>query len=481
MVQIATWLRLAAAASAALLLASITGAQVTDGQVRQVETGLRGHIHIAGKPVKTFTIAERMQRWHVPGVSIAVESNGTLAWAKGYGVRELGDGPVTTDTLFQAASISKTEAAMTALRLVELSKLSLDQDVNLQLKTWKLPSSPAMQGEKVTLRRLLSHTAGTTVHGFPGYARGEPVPTLPQLLDGTKPANTAAVRVDIKPGTEWRYSGGGYEIVQELIQDATGKPFAEVAHNLVLGPLQMTHSTYEQPLPGNLQNDAADAYNGEGVAIPGRWHVYPEQAAAGLWTTPSDLIKVIEEIQHPGRVLTQKTVEMMTTPVLDHYGLGLELSDTDGQKAFNHGGANEGFRCMMWGYREGGRGAVVMTNGDNGGQLAQEILASIAAVYGWPDFKSVEKKLVTVPADTLQSYAGTYEAPNNFLLKVLFEGGKLYLEPVGLPKSELLPESQDTFFDPEGAAPDIHFSRASDGSWQMSGGGLTAKRKSGVR
>jgi beta-lactamase family protein/glyoxalase/bleomycin resistance protein/dioxygenase superfamily protein len=148
-----------------------------------------------------------------------------------------------------ACSISKTGSAMTALRLVELGKLSLDEDVNLKLKSWKLPSSEAMQGEKVTLRRLLSHTAGTTVHGFPGYAQGDPVPTLPQLLDGVKPANTAAIRVDIKPGTQWRYSGGGYEIVQQLIQDITGKSFAEVTQELVLGRLQMTHSTYQQPLP----------------------------------------------------------------------------------------------------------------------------------------------------------------------------------------------------------------------------------------
>lgn len=376
-------------------------AQTTTEQIRQVETGLLRRVQINGQPVQKFTIAERMQHWHVPGVSVAIVSSGVVAWAKGYGVREPGGSAVTPETLFQAASISKTGSAMTALRLAELGKLSLDEDVNLKLKSWKLPSSEAIQGEKVTLRRLLSHTAGTTVHGFPGYAQGGPIPTLPQILNGVKPANTAPVRVDVKPGTQWRYSGGGYEIVQQLIQDVTGKPFAEVTQELVLGPLQMTRSTYRQPLPERLWADAATAYNGEGAAIPGRWHVYPEQAAAGLWTTPSDLAKVILEIQKPGRVLTQKTVDLMNTPVLDHYGLGLQLSDTDHQKAFSHGGANDGFRCMLWGYRDGGRGAVVMTNGDNGAQLAQEILAAIAATYHWPDFKPVEKSVVAVPAGEL--------------------------------------------------------------------------------
>ena len=452
-------------------------AQNANEQIRQVEIGLLRKVQIKGQPVQKFTITERLQRWHVPGVSIAILSDGVIAWAKGYGVRELGGPAVTPETLFQAASISKTGSAITAVRLVELGKLSLDEDVNLKLKTWKLPSSEAMQGEKVTLRSLLSHTAGTTVHGFPGYEQGVPVPTLPQVLDGTKPANTAPIRVDIKPGTQWRYSGGGYEIVQQLIQDVTGKPFAQITQELVLAPLQMSHSTYQQPLPERLWQDAATAYNSEGVLIPGKWHIYPEQAAAGLWTTPSDLAKVILEIQKPGRVLTQKTVDLMNTPVLDHYGLGLQLSDTDHQKAFSHGGANAGFRCMLWGYREGGRGAVVMTNGDNGAQLSQEILASIAETYHWPDFKPVERVVIQVSPDKLAAYAGTYEAPNNFAINIMFEGGKLYLQPAGYPKSELLPQSEDTFFDPDGAAPDIHFSRTPEGNWQLSGGGMTAKRR----
>lgn len=463
---------------AALESTAAASAEDTNGRIRQVETSLLRRIQIKGRPVQKFTIAERMQHWHVPGVSIAMVSGGVVAWAKGYGVREVGGAAVTPETLFQAASISKTGSAMTALRLVELGKLSLDEDVNVNLKSWKLPSSEAMQGEKVTLRRLLSHTAGTTVHGFPGYAQGDALPTLPQLLNGVKPANTAAIRVDIKPGTQWRYSGGGYEIVQQLIQDVTGKSFAEVTQELVLGPLQMAHSTYQQPLPERLRADAATAYNSEGVAIPGKWHVYPEQAAAGLWTTPADLAKVILEIQKPGRVLTQKTVDLMNTPVLDHYGLGLQLSDIDRQKAFSHGGANEGFRCMMWGYREGGRGAVVMTNGDNGGQLSQEILASIAATYNWPDFKPVEKAVITVPSGKLAAYAGTYVTPDSFVIKILFEGGKLYIQPAGYPRSELLPQSEDTFFDPDGAAPDIHFARTPQGNWQLSGGGLNAKRRS---
>jgi CubicO group peptidase (beta-lactamase class C family) len=273
-----------------------------------------------------------------------------------------------------------------------------------------------------------------------------------------------------------RYSGGGYEVMQQLVEDVTGKTFAEVTHELVLAPLGMTHSTFEQPLPERLRSVAATAYNAEGVSIAGKWHTYPEQAAAGLWTTPSDLARVILEIQKPGRVLSENTVQQMLMPVLDHYGLGLQLSGTAGRKAFEHGGANAGFRCMMFGYRESGQGAVVMTNGDNGAQLAEEIFSSIAATYGWPDFKPVEKSVAAVSVEKLASYAGTYEAPGNFRIIVMAEGGKLYIQPVGYSKSELLAQSEDTFFDPDGAAPDIHFERTRGGGLQLSGGGLVAKR-----
>ena len=445
-------------------------------RIHQVETGLLRRVQIRGEPVSRFIIADRMQYWHVPGVSVALISGGSIEWAKGYGVAEIGGPAVTPDTLFQAASISKCGTAILAMRLVQSGKLSLDEDVNNQLKSWKLPASEAMAGEHITLRRLLSHTAGTTVHGFPGYAFDAPVPTLQQLLDGAKPANTDAIRVDIKPGTKWRYSGGGYEIVQQLVQDVTGHPFADEEQELVLGPLGMTHSTYRQPLPETLRSHAATAYDSDGVPVPGKWHIYPEEAAAGLWTTPSDLAKIVLEIQKPGRVLTEQSVQLMTTPVLDHYGLGLQLSDTDGQKAFSHGGANDGYRCMMWGYRERGRGAVVMTNGDNGGQLAHEILASIAAAYNWPDFKPTEKTRVSLSADKLLRYVGTYDIQNGPKIDITLQAGKLYIHPTGFPKSELVPEADDAFFDPDGAIPDVHFSRTPDGNMELSGGGLHGTR-----
>jgi CubicO group peptidase (beta-lactamase class C family) len=328
-------------------------------------------------------IAARMTALHIPGASVAVIDGGKLAWARGYGVTAENGKPVDAETLFQAASISKHVAAIVALHLVDEGKLSLDEDVNRKLRAWKVPENEFTRDEKVTLRRLLNHSAGLTVHGFPGYAAGETVPTLVQVLDGAKPANTAPIRVDVVPGTLWRYSGGGYEVAQELILDVAGKPFPELAREIVFRPLGMTRSTFEQPLPERLGTNAAHAHRATGAAIEGRWHTYPELAAAGLWTTPSDLARIVLELQTGGHILKPETQRQMLTKVLGDYGLGLSLADVEGQKAFSHGGSNAGYQCMMVGLREKGKGAVVMTNGDRGGQLAGEVVKMIAAEYQW--------------------------------------------------------------------------------------------------
>ena len=361
-------------------------------KIGRVKEGLRPATVAKGQPIPKMTIAQRMEFYKVPGVSIAVMQAGKLDWARGFGTTSTAGGkPVDADTMFQAASISKHVAAMVALHLVDEGKLSLDEDVNRKLRSWKVPENEFTKTEKVTLRRLLNHSAGLTVHGFPGYAAGAPVPSLLEILDGKKPANTAPIRVDIVPGTQWRYSGGGYEVMQLLVMDVTGKPFPQLAQEIVLGPLGMSRSTYEQPMPARFQGNAASAHEASGAAIPGKCHTYPEMTAAGLWTTPTDLLRVVRELQTGGHVLKPDTQRQMLTNVLGNYGLGVALAETGGQKSFSHGGSNVGFQCLMFGYLEGGRGAVVMTNGDQGGALATEIMRSIAVEYDWPDFQVTEK------------------------------------------------------------------------------------------
>jgi CubicO group peptidase (beta-lactamase class C family) len=258
-----------------------------------------------------------------------------------------------------------------------------------------VPENEFTRDQKVTLRRILSHSAGLTVHGFPGYAVDETPPSLVDILDGKKPANTAPIRVDLVPGSTERYSGGGYTIMQLLLTDVTGMPFPPLLRNTVLEKIGMQHSTYQQPLPPDWAKDAASGYRSNGDPVAGKWHVYPEMAAAGLWTTASDLAQFAIEIQksregRSNRVLSREMTNQMLTRQIDGAGLGLMLGGTDQAPRFSHGGADDGFQAFLIGTLDSGKGAVVMTNSDNGISLAQEILLSIAAEYGWPDYKPKE-------------------------------------------------------------------------------------------
>jgi CubicO group peptidase (beta-lactamase class C family) len=210
-------------------------------------------------------IAAQMQQCHIYGLSLAIVQDGKITEAKGYGFTDkTGKTPVTPETLFQAGSVSKSVAAFGALHLVQEGKLSLDADVNTELRTWKVPESEFTKDKKVTLREILSHSAGLTVHGFPGYPVDAAVPTLVEVLDGTKPANTVPIRVDIAPGSLWRYSGGGYTVMQQMVIDATGKSFPGFMNDTVLKPLGMTSSTYEQPLPRAMAAMTAKGYFSDG-------------------------------------------------------------------------------------------------------------------------------------------------------------------------------------------------------------------------
>jgi CubicO group peptidase (beta-lactamase class C family) len=339
-------------------------------------------------PPVQLDLAALMKLYNDPGLSVAAIDGFKIVWAKAYGTSELGGKtPVTTKTLFQAGSISKPVAATGMLALVQAGKLSLDEDVNAKLKTWKVPENQFTKEQKVTLRRLASHTAGLTVHGFPGYDVDEKVPTLVEIFDGKKPANTAAIRVDSVPGTKERYSGGGITVEQQLMMDVTGKPFPRLMKETVLDKIGMRDSSYEQPLPPAWAARTAVGTQANGKPIHGKWHIYPEMAAAGLWTTPTDLAKFAIEIAlskqgKSNKVLSQKTTEEMLTPVLDEAGLGFFVSKVHvGQ--FGHNGADEGFQALLVMNWNTGQGVAIMANSDNGISVASEVVRSIAKEYDW--------------------------------------------------------------------------------------------------
>lgn len=392
-----------------------------------------------------------MAAYHVPGVSIAVIHDGAIEWAQGFGVLKAGGGPVTTDTLFQAGSISKPVAAMAALRLVEQGRLSLDGDVNQALTSWKIPPSAAAPGAVVTLRQLLSHTAGLTVHGFAGYAAGAPIPTLVQVLNGDRPANSSPIRLETVPGANWKYSGGGYTVMQQLLLDVSHRLFPELLHDAVLAPLGMARSTYEQPLPVALRAGAATPHTAEDAPVAGGFHTYPEMAAAGLWTTPTDLARFAIAIQRALRgdanqVLSTEMTRQMLVAGSGKYGLGFPIGGAADNPFFSHGGINAGFEAALIAYAHSGEGAVVMTNAQGGQLLANEILRSIASVYGWPDVHPIVRTSVQVAPAILATYTGTYRFTPTFSIDVTMEDGQLMAQASHQRKMPLFAESENTFF-----------------------------------
>ena len=360
-------------------------------RIERVESGLRWSLPVADSP--TWTLAERMEQLRVPGVSIAVIEGFEVAWARGYGVRDADSGePVTTETLFQAASISKPVAAAAALQLVEEGVLNLDEDVNTRLKSWKVPENEYTQTEKVTLRRLLSHSAGLTVRGFGGYAAGEPVPDILQVLDGEEPANSDPIRVDLVPGTQFRYSGGGYTVLQLLLEETTGELLPELIMNKLLEPLGMAHSSFWKPLPAELESLTTSGHDSEGVPHPGHQFLDHGSTCCGLWTTPGDLATFAIAIARAAQgedttILSQELALAMISPAVgDTMGLGFSVGEQGQRSHFRHGGGNPGFGCYLVLDRNHGNGAAIMTNGQNGGILFQEILRSIASEYDWPGY-----------------------------------------------------------------------------------------------
>jgi CubicO group peptidase (beta-lactamase class C family) len=467
----------------AALLVEAAPAVAQSGRMQAVEAGLTRSVVLKNRPVPHLRLEDRMKALNVRGVSIAVVDGYRIDWAKGYGIADLESGrPVTTATLFQAGSISKPVAAVAAMKLVEQGKLNLDEDVNARLKSWKVPENEFTREQKVTLRRILSHSAGLTVHGFPGYEAGTQVPSMIEILDRKPPANTAPIRVDVVPGTIWRYSGGGYTVMQLLLTEVIGRPFPVLMRDLVLNRAGMRESTYEQPLPAKLAQTAASGYRVNGEAVAGRYHTYPEMAAAGLWTTASDLARFVIEIQksregRSNRVLSKGTVEEMLREQKKPYGLGFGLEEVGGTIQFGHGGADEGFQAMITSTMDG-KGLVVMTNSDNGGRLAREIAYAVAAAYGWPN-KPREREAVTLTAEALAKFAGSYEAPQIGRVTIRVAGDHLTLESERFGENELYPSSDRAFF-ALGGLPDLQFEIDANGrAAGFSGGGVRAKTTGG--
>lgn len=431
-------------------------------KIKQFESNVGLWVKIEGQH---FTLADRMKSNHVNGVSIALIKDYKIEWAKAYGWADRAEQrPVTTNTLFQAGSISKSLNGVGILKLVEEGKLNLESDINMYLKSWKFPYDSLSKGKKITIANLLSHTGGLTVHGFDGYEKEDTIPALIQILNGEKPANSKAIRSMYEPSLRSQYSGGGTTISQLILQDVTGQAYDEYMWKNVLNPMGMSNSFYTQPPPADKENVLATGYYNDGAAVKGKYHIYPEQAAAGLWTKPTDLAKYIIETQlslqgKSNKVLSPETTRLRLTPYIDSSAaLGVYIIKKGDEKYFNHSGSDEGFVAEYYGSMENGNGVVVMANTDNG-SLLSEIVNSLAAVYKWKDFYTPKiKKVVKVNNEILKSYTGNYKLYRN-TFNVTLEKEGLMLRLNSTTKYKIYFTSDIDFFMLEMSGSEIKFTK----------------------
>jgi CubicO group peptidase (beta-lactamase class C family) len=399
-----------------------------------------------------ISLARRMNDFATPGASISLIENFEIVFVRGFGICEAnGNLKVTRNTIFQAASISKLVFAIAVARLSQDGAIDLDEDIDNYLTSWRVPAIDGWR-PRITLRHLLTHTAGITVHGFPGYPSTGPCPTVVDVLNGVPPANNQPVFVSLLPGLQFQYSGGGTMIAQQAVVDHLRKPFAELMHELVFRPLGMACSTYEHPLPARLAANAASAHPWNGLPIPGRWHIYPEMAAAGLWTTAEDLAKLSVDFMrsYHGRGsalgLSQESARgMLRRPPgqreqQQYVGLGWFCEQHCEAFRCGHRGDNEGFNAEVMIFPALGKGAVVMLNSNQGGPLRHEILNALGRTHDWPD---ESRRGTHQPA--LGDCSGYYRDP---------EGRSFTIERVG-DRIELRFEGQ----------PGLSFSFRSDGKF----------------
>jgi CubicO group peptidase (beta-lactamase class C family) len=453
-----------------------------DAAIRRVETGLL--------PVATARLGvradlrERMRAYGVPGLSVAVIEDGRVAWVRGYGVADQASRrPVTPATLFQAASISKPVSALGVLLLAQQGRVRLDENVNDALTRWQIPDTEFTRARPVTIRMLLDHTAGL-VHidadTYVPFRPGEPLPTLLQILTGVPPARGGAVRVESVPGQSFRYSGAGYEVLQQLVTDVSGDSFEDYMQSQVLRPLGMSHSTFLQPLPQSLSGAAATGHYAGGEALPGRYLVTPELTVAGLWTTPGDVARYVLSVQASyagaGRgPLKQSFAQQMLTAGLGGRGLGPVMSGAGSAIRFGHDGFNEGFESSFVGYVAGGHGAVVMANSGFAFMLIREVLESISRVYAWPAYGPTTQQppaaamgqqlVVPLSREALRRVPGEYQMSGGPRIRIRAQRRQLWLEWPGNGVAEVYATPEGGFF-----CPPLIFSDAGSPWLQLSDG-----------
>lgn len=440
---------------------AISGPHTTETAVRadsvrigRIERRLWPAVTLSGTPDSGWTVSDRLRHHGVAGMSVAVIHDGRVAWSRAYGLRDrAGAAAMTTTTVLQAGSLSKPMAATIGLRLVEQGTLTLDDDVNRWLRQWTVPHDSLTRRQPVTMRLLLSHRAGFSVSGFDGYARGEPLPTVLQILRREGPTRSDTIRVVRQPGSGTAYSGGGYLVAQQVMTEATQRSFVTLAEQHLFRPLGLTRSTFASITEGFNGGDIARGYFADGKAVPGGWRELPEQAPASLWTTASDYAAFVVDLQRAFRGETERRLSpSMTRSMMslqgaaeDEQGIGVGLKGNPPYR-FSHTGWNDGFRAIAIGYLDRGEGIVVMTNAEHGDALAMEYVRAAAREYGWADLAPTIRTAIPTTAAERALLVGRYRLGPSWVIEIAEQDGALVAGPAGRRLLPLFAEGRDEFF-----------------------------------
>lgn len=430
----------------------LTESKSTAQIIKRFESELKPRYYTSSEAAPQWSLLERMAFHKVPALSIAVAINGQLVWARAYGVTKKDSSrAVDTNTLFQAASLSKPIASLALLKLVSMGELELDTPVNNVLQSWQLPENKFTRNTPVTLRHLLSHRAGTTIHGFHGYLPSDQIPTSKQIVQGVAPANTDAVIVNQLPGKTYRYSGGGFQILQLMLEDVTQMDYSEWVQQAVFAPLSISRSNFRYPQPDI--NSAIGHVGAESDPIPGSGYIYPESAAAGLWSTPTELVTIgktlSEDRTGANHLLPQHLVRQLIPDTANEPGLGFGLNNDGDGVAFVHNGHNPGFSARWVNYADGRANVAVMTNSDSGGELIREVFSTLGHIYGWAQDAYKERDTIPLNPNLIESVVGNYFFdPNSSepAVTIWVEDKKLWIEGALTVRTRLYPISPREFF-----------------------------------
>jgi CubicO group peptidase (beta-lactamase class C family) len=338
------------------------------------------------------TVEQTMLKHGLHGLSVAVIENYRVSWSRAWGVKSSdGEEKIDVSTAFNIASIAKPVTATLVAMLAEKGLIDLDESVSTYLRRWQLPNSEHTRSVDITLRHLLSHTSGATQHGYKDFYAGEKVPTVVDVLNGGNLPGTEKLDIDFKPGSHWRYSGGGYVIAQIAVEDHLQRSLAELAAEFIFQPLEMRNTTMLRPDEVGFLRNVAKAHDESGAVISTGLPICPQISASGLWSTPTDMGRFLIEMQNALRgsqteIVSHAVAKLVTSEILDGFGLGWALFDPVGyMEAFSHGGANTGTGGRVYATMDGGNGIALFGNGPNSIRepVLEKFRESIVDAYDW--------------------------------------------------------------------------------------------------